>query len=726
MSLNRTLRFIVLLTLIQVRVAPMYGQRLLDDITIQVQDRYLKMENSSVRLKFDLSNGDWLSLSKPNHELNLITPHDSIPEINFKLNNEWVTTKNNVVYDGYTYSLDANSTSVKLSLRYQIDHPQWGAFLLHQHFTLYPQSPVLERSASVQNLETQNQVGLLAFEDFRFHLPGMIIGDPDDCQLNVPGPWFPHSYIKPDAPYDSFEHREIPFMHSAPDGSFGLVCLTNETRNITLVSWMDTAGETNYTPDIQYIDQRIQLFFSDHRAYYLDSHQTVTSDVQKIILVSGGTSEVFEYYQDYATKVYPTDVVNPDWVRELIFLEVYPRYYEGGFKEITDRLPFYREIGFNAIYLMPHWLGGYSPIDLYQVDELFGTAEDLKAVVSQAHELGMKVFFDMVIHGFNPSSPFVQENKHMLVLDSLGQPSRYRTWKSVSTDWNNDQYIQYMADLARHHVKNYNIDGYRLDAASYKGPGWDTQLNYPAYKSGSNSPAVMRAMLEALREYKEEAMILNEVFGPVFYTVSNLAHDNQTEAVQHFLNMYDRGEVTIDDYKRHMASTRALLPEDANRVYFARNHDTSWFYNFEGYSPRLLNMDAIHSLCAIPLVFAGDRTRKQNESPDDNPATWEYYRKLFKVRQAIPELNSGILDLNGIYTNHQNVFTAVRRTKDVSYVILISFEDQALKIDLRLTDQESNRQLKRVYSVQNETEKKVNSLEDLTIAPYEVLILEMR
>lgn len=49
----------------------------------------------------------------------------------------------------------------------------------------------------------------------------------------------------------------------------------------------------------------------------------------------------------------------------------------------------------------------------------------------------------------------------------------------------------------------------------------------------------------------------------------------------------ETGEVTAKDYKAHIADVRDMLPEGANRVYFARNYDTSWFYHFNDYNPAL-------------------------------------------------------------------------------------------------------------------------------------------
>lgn len=371
----------------------------------------------------------------------------------------------------------------------------------------------------------------------------------------------------------------------------------------------------------------------------------------------------------------------------MVLLEVYPEYFPDGFKGITKKLPFYKDVGFNTIYLMPHWKGGYSPIDFYQIDPKYGTSDDLKETVRRAHALGMKVFFDMVIHGFNENSPVIGQHQEMFVKDEKGNLALHPTWKSVTTDWASPAYGHYMADLALHHTKTYDIDGYRLDAATYKGPSWDPALPYPAYRSGSAAPELMEQMLEVMHTIKPDAVMLSEVFGPVFYTVSNLVHDNQTEGPQFLLEKMERGEYTAHDYKRHMQHVFAALPKGANRVYFARNHDTSWFYHFNGYTPRFMALEAIHALCAIPEVFAGDPKNKPN--PDDDKAIYEHYKKLFSLRKDFPELATGELLLAEIESSNPMVFTAIRQLEGKHCLIIISLSEKIEEVDLTISGKEN-------------------------------------
>lgn len=155
------------------------------------------------------------------------------------------------------------------------------------------------------------------------------------------------------------------------------------------------------------------MLHKDNKGQYLQPGNTVVSDTQQIIITRDFTAAL-NAYKKMASLRMPLNAGTPSWVKEAVILEVLPEYFRGGIKELTTKLPFYKNIGFNTIYLMPHWKGGYSPVDLYKMNEKYGTEQDLKEMVKTAHSLNMRVLFDMVIHGFNTTSPVVQKHRDFL------------------------------------------------------------------------------------------------------------------------------------------------------------------------------------------------------------------------------------------------------------------------------------------------------------------------
>ncbi|MEJ7616644.1 MAG: hypothetical protein WKF30_06670 [Pyrinomonadaceae bacterium] len=295
----------------------------------------------------------------------------------------------------------------------------------------------------------------------------------------------------------------------------------------------------------------------------------------------------------------------------------------------------------------------------------------------------MRVLLDMVIHGFNEKSPLIKERPELFVRTEAGALALHPTWKSVTTDWAAIAYQQYMVDLVRHDVREYGIDGDRVDAATYKGPGWDANVARPAYRSGSAAPELMTAMLQGMRELKPDAVLLSEVFGPLYYSVCNLAHDNQTEAPQFLLEKMEAGEMTAASYKAHIANVFDALPVGANRVFYTRNHDTSWFYHFNGYTPRFMSMEAVHAFFGIPEVFGGDP--KHGPHPEADPTVYARYQKLFAARREYPELMRGQTLLRAVDADNPHIFTGLRRAHDRLTLVAISFSEKEEDVSIRLS-----------------------------------------
>jgi glycosidase len=358
----------------------------------------------------------------------------------------------------------------------------------------------------------------------------------------------------------------------------------------------------------------------------------------------------------------------------MVLLEVLPSYFPDGLKGLTRKLPFYKDVGFNTVYLMPHWLGGYTPIDPYKVDPALGTEDDLKEMVRTAHSLGMRVLFDMVIHGFNPNSDILRLHPEFFARDGFGAIVKHQTWDSMTTDPANPAYQQYIAELAVHDIKTYGIDGYRVDANAYKLPNWDPQTPYSPGYSSAAIRQLMQKTLAAMQGVKPGSILLSEIFGPVWDSICNVVHDDTNMGSQVILEMMDRGEVMPEQYKEHLARIVDVLPAGALRVRFARNHDTSWFYHFNGYTPRFLAMDAVHTMFGAPEVFAGDR--KNPPDPAADPAVFGYYRKLFAARNGFPELTEGEVLLRGVESGNPWVIAGARRLNGKTVAILVSFSEK--------------------------------------------------
>jgi alpha-glucosidase len=102
-----------------------------------------------------------------------------------------------------------------------------------------------------------------------------------------------------------------------------------------------------------------------------------------------------------------------DWWRDAVVYQIYPRSFSdsdgdglGDIPGIRARLPYLRDLGVDAVWLSPFYPsplldGGYDVADPREVDPRLGTLDDMRALVSEAHDLGLRVFVDVVPNHFS-------------------------------------------------------------------------------------------------------------------------------------------------------------------------------------------------------------------------------------------------------------------------------------------------------------------------------------
>ncbi len=112
----------------------------------------------------------------------------------------------------------------------------------------------------------------------------------------------------------------------------------------------------------------------------------------------------------------------PAWLKDAVIYHIYPLTYMdsnadgiGDLNGIRSKLDYIKSVGFNCIWLSPCFVsgwedGGYGIIDYYKVDPRFGTNDDLKALLDDAHAKGIKVLLDLVAGHTSDKHPWFQES----------------------------------------------------------------------------------------------------------------------------------------------------------------------------------------------------------------------------------------------------------------------------------------------------------------------------
>jgi len=211
-----------------------------------------------------------------------------------------------------------------------------------------------------------------------------------------------------------------------------------------------------------------------------------------------GTSEAMTIY-GYTVDRFQT----PAWAHEAIVYQVLvdrfapapDRWLEpaemetfigGTLRGVIAALDYIAGLGVDALWLTPIFRAGsyhgYDTIDYLEIEPRFGAKADLAELVEQAHRRGLRVILDFVANHSSDQFPLFQQ-----ALADPASPARqlydfspayqhgYRCFFTAANmpqfDHDHPEARRYLLDAARYWLREFGVDGYRLDYAA--GPSHD-------------------------------------------------------------------------------------------------------------------------------------------------------------------------------------------------------------------------------------------------------------
>ena len=200
-----------------------------------------------------------------------------------------------------------------------------------------------------------------------------------------------------------------------------------------------------------------------------------------VVLTAGGRSaaqsspppaqsEVSQYGTPYASVPDPEDLV-------IYQVNLHAFSAAGNFAGVQARLDSIKALGANTLYLLPIYPVGlvktvnspYCVRDYEGVNSEFGTLDELRTLVEEAHKRKMVVLFDWVADHTSWDNPWIA-NKAWYKQDDEGNIiSPPKTgWNDVAAlNYDNMDMRKAMIEAMRYWVYQANIDGYRCDAADF-------------------------------------------------------------------------------------------------------------------------------------------------------------------------------------------------------------------------------------------------------------------
>lgn len=125
------------------------------------------------------------------------------------------------------------------------------------------------------------------------------------------------------------------------------------------------------------------------------------------------------------------------WWEKTVFYQIYmPSFEKEGFFGMKKRLPYLKELGIGALWLTPFYPSprvdnGYDISDYEGVDSAYGSLEDFREFVKQAHKLGIRVIADMVLNHTSTEHPWFQES----LRGRKGKEDWYIWEKEIPNNW---------------------------------------------------------------------------------------------------------------------------------------------------------------------------------------------------------------------------------------------------------------------------------------------------
>ena len=146
---------------------------------------------------------------------------------------------------------------------------------------------------------------------------------------------------------------------------------------------------------------------------------------------------------------------------------------EGTFQAAQQGLDRLDTLGVDILWLMPIYPRGatmhspYASMNFRDVNPDYGTVADLKAFVSRAHELGMKVWLDWVPNHVAVENPWVTSHPEYFTKDDKGQMIHPHGWGDVyELNYQCEGLVNEMNEALKFWVDSCDVDGFRCDYVS--------------------------------------------------------------------------------------------------------------------------------------------------------------------------------------------------------------------------------------------------------------------
>jgi 1,4-alpha-glucan branching enzyme len=354
--------------------------------------------------------------------------------------------------------------------------------------------------------------------------------------------------------------------------------------------------------------------------------------------------------------------------------EAGPHHAAGRFEQIIRRLPYLKNLGVNALEIMPpmafpsktSW--GYSLTNPFAIEPSYGGPDGFKRLVDAAHAEGIGIVLDIVINHFGP------DNLDLWQFDGWSENDKggiyfyndhraWTPWGENRPDFGRGEVRQYLRDSCLVWLEEFHVDGLRMDATLFIRNARG-ENNTPESDLPDGWTLMQWINEEAKRFFPKTLLIAEDIQRNEWITKKlgegGLGYDTQWDPA--FIHPVRGSVVAVNDQDRSMPEVAdAILFRYNNdfiqRVIFSESHDS--VANGQARIPQEIDAGDTGGYFArkrstlaaaimltspgIPMLFEGQEFLETGWFRDDVPVDWtkldafkgihRLYRDLVQLRR---------------------------------------------------------------------------------------------
>ena len=338
-----------------------------------------------------------------------------------------------------------------------------------------------------------------------------------------------------------------------------------------------------------------------------------------------------------------------DWKHTTNIYEVNVRQFskEGTFKAVEKELPRLKRMGVETLWFMPitpiaqknkkGTLGSqYAAQDYTSINPEFGTLEDFKSVVNEAHKMGFKVIIDWVANHTGWDHVWTKTHPDFYLMDPKTNDFQIASGMDdiIELDYKNPKMREAMIEAMKYWVRETDIDGFRCDLASW--------VEVDFWQQAKPEVETIKPLFW-LGEY-------DELDNPDYATVFDASYSWKW---MHLTKEFYQKKLPITDLT-NLLSQYSAIGNKSMRAWFTTNHDENTWNGteYEKYGEMAKTLAVFSATWnGVPLMYNGQELpllNKRLEFFEKDPIPWNgenklenFYKKLFELKSKNPALRGG-------------------------------------------------------------------------------------